>query len=95
MLDLEHLPQDSSDSNIYTFGRIGEHNVVIACLPTGQIGTNSAATVVSQIKSRFTSIRYSLIVRIGGGGPSGESDIRLSDVVISQLQYAAWRSGSV
>ena len=35
ILDEEHhdLPQDRNDSNIYTLGRIGEHNVVIACLP--------------------------------------------------------------
>jgi nucleoside phosphorylase len=86
MLDEEHqdLPQDQSDSNIYTFGRIGEHNVVIACLPAGQMGTNSAATVASQMKSKFTSIRFGLMVGIGGGVPSAESDIRLGDVVISQ-----------
>jgi len=47
MLDEEHddLPQDSDDANIYTLGRIGEHNVVIACLPAGQTGTNSAAAI--------------------------------------------------
>jgi nucleoside phosphorylase len=80
----QDLPQDPSDSNIYTFGRIGEHNVVIACLPAGHMGTNSAATVASQMKSRFTSLRFGLMVGIGGGVPSTESDIRLGDVVISQ-----------
>jgi hypothetical protein len=47
MLDEEHekLYQDVNDTNIYTLGRIGEHNVVIACLPEGQTGTNSAAAV--------------------------------------------------
>ena len=35
MLDEEHeTPQlEADDTNIYTCGRIGEHNVVIACLP--------------------------------------------------------------
>jgi nucleoside phosphorylase len=86
MLDEEHedLPQDPADSNIYTFGRIGEHNVVIACLPAGQMGTNSAAMVASQMKSTFPSIRFGLMVGIGGGVPSAESDIRLGDIVISQ-----------
>jgi nucleoside phosphorylase len=86
MLDEEHqdLPQDSTDSNVYTFGRIGEHNVVISCLPAGQMGTNSAATVASQMKSRFPSLRFGLMVGIGGGVPSAESDIRLGDIVISQ-----------
>jgi hypothetical protein len=51
MLDEEHynLPQDGNDTNLYALGRIGEHNVVIACLPAGQMGTNSAATVVVQM----------------------------------------------
>jgi hypothetical protein len=58
MLDEEHqdLPQDSTDTNSYSFGRIGEHNVVVACLPAGQLGTSSAAAVASQMKSRFPSI---------------------------------------
>jgi hypothetical protein len=58
MLDKEHkdLPQDFTDTNLYSFGRIGEHNVVVACLPVGQMGNNSAAAVASQIKSRFPLI---------------------------------------
>src|SRR5947208_2830838 len=86
MLDEEHqdLPQDATDTNLYTLGRIGEHNVVIACLPAGQTGTNSAAAVAFQMKSKFTSIRFGLLVGIGGGVPSAGTDIRLGDVVISQ-----------
>ena len=86
MLDEEHqdLPQDSTDTNSYSFGRIGEHNVVVACLPAGQLGISSAAAVASQMKSRFPSIRFGLMVGIGGGVPSAEADIRLGDVVISQ-----------
>jgi hypothetical protein len=40
MLDEEHqdLDHDANDTNIYTLGRIGEHNVVIARLPDGQTG---------------------------------------------------------
>src|SRR5207248_634129 len=61
-----------------------EHNVVIACLPAGQTGTISAAVVATQMKSKFTSIQFSLMVGIGGGVPSDEVDIRLGDVVVSQ-----------
>jgi hypothetical protein len=52
MLDEEHqhLGQDAKDTNLYTLGRIGEHNVVIACLPTGQMGTSSATAVAVQIQ---------------------------------------------
>jgi len=86
MLDEEHqdLPPDANDTNLYTLGCIGQHNVVVACLPAGQIGTNSAAAVAAQMKSKFASIRFGLMVGIGGGVPSGKSDIRLGDVVVSQ-----------
>jgi nucleoside phosphorylase len=84
MLDEEYeaLHHDAND-NIYTLGRIREHNVVMACLPAGQTGTNSAAAVAVQMKSAFTSIRFGLMVGIGGGVPSVE-DIRLGDVVVSR-----------
>ena len=86
MLDEEHqdLPQDPDDANLYTLGHIGEHNIVIACLPAGQPGTNSAAGVAMRMKSKFKSIRFGLMVGIGGGVPSVEADIRLGDVVVSQ-----------
>ncbi|KAF5672509.1 ankyrin repeat-containing protein [Fusarium heterosporum] len=87
MLDDEHmeLPHDDiEDTNLYTLGRIGHHNVVVVCLPSGQIGNNCAAVIATQMKSRFTSIRFGLMVGIGGGVPSDKADIRLGDIVISQ-----------
>lgn len=77
------LPQASSDSNCYTLGRVGNHNVVIACLPAGQLGNNSAAIVAAQMKYSFASIRFGLLVGIGGGVPI-KKDIRLGDVVVSK-----------
>lgn len=82
--EFEDLPQDSIDTNLYTFGRVGNHNVVVACLPAGQTGTNSAAAVAIQLKSRFISIRFGLMVGIRGRVPSAKSDVRLGDMVISQ-----------
>jgi len=86
MLDEEHedLPQVIGDANIYTLGRIGEHNVVIACLPAGQTGIGAAAASAMQMKSTFNSIRFGLMVGVGGGVPSQAEDIRLGDVVVSQ-----------
>jgi nucleoside phosphorylase len=86
MLDDEHdtPPCDAYDTNIYSCGRVGEHNVVIACLPEGRIGTNSAAAVAMQMKSTFESIRFGLMVGIGGGVPGEEADVRLGDVVVSK-----------
>lgn len=86
LLDEEHedLLQDDGDHNVYTLGRIGQHNVVIAALPDGETGTTSAAAVALQMKSSFRSVRVGLMVGIGGGVPSDEVDIRLGDVVVSR-----------
>ena len=86
MLDEEHedLEQDEHDTNIYSLGRVKEHNVVIVCLPAGLIGNNPAAAVATQLRATFRSVRFSLMVGIGGGVPSAEADIRLGDIVISQ-----------
>ena len=86
MLDEIHqsLLQDPSDTNTYTLGTIGKHNVVLACLPAGQIGTNSAAKVATLMRWSFKSLRFCLLVGIGGGVPSANADIRLGDVVVSQ-----------
>ena len=66
------LPLAATDSNNYTLGRIGVHNVVIACLPAGIIGNTSAATVAAQVQSTLTSLRFGFTVGIGGGVPSTE-----------------------
>ncbi|KAF2470933.1 TPR repeat protein [Lindgomyces ingoldianus] len=86
MLDKEHqdLPSNGSDANIYTLGCIGDHHVVLACLPAGQTGTNSAAAVAMQMKASFPAIRFGLMVGIGGGVPSKGADVRLGDIVVSQ-----------
>lgn len=85
LLDEEHdAPTLSSiaDDNAYTFGRIGEHNVVVACLPKGKYGIASAATVAKDMLRSFEAIRIGLIVGIGGGAPSAQNDIRLGDIVV-------------
>ncbi|KAJ5712951.1 uncharacterized protein N7483_010132 [Penicillium malachiteum] len=86
MMDAIHpsLPSPSTDQNTYILGNIGEHNIVIACLPGGAYGNVSAATVAMQLLSSFHSIRFGLMVGIGGGIPSSNADIRLGDIVVSQ-----------
>lgn len=82
MLDDRHpdLPKPPIDQNAYTLGSIGDHNVVIACLPQGRIGTTPAATVANQMINTFPSIKFGLLVGIGGGIPP---EVRLGDVVVS------------
>jgi nucleoside phosphorylase len=85
MLDEIHppLPQDTSDPNSYTLGRIGIHYVVMACLPAGVTGTVAASRVGQQMRLTFKGIRFGLMVGIGGGVP-GSKDIRLGDVVVGE-----------
>jgi nucleoside phosphorylase len=87
MLDEDHgrpHEQDPSDRNNYRLGRIWEHNVVLACLPAGLYGSTSAATVAAQMLYTFRSIRFGLMVGVGGGVPCGRTDVRLGDVVVGK-----------
>ena len=90
MLDEVHegLCTHTDDSNNYVLGSINEHNIVIACLPEAQYGTNNAAIVMTNLKRTFSSIRAGLMVGIGGGAPS-KADIRLGDIVVGTrvMQY--------
>ena len=96
MLDEMHqsLPL-SRDENSYTLGRMGVHNVVIAVMP--EIGNNSAASVATQLMNDFQSIRFGLLVGIGGGIPDGKKiDIRLGDIVIGKggvVQFDKGKAG--
>ncbi|KXX76602.1 Kinesin light chain 2 [Madurella mycetomatis] len=77
------------DLNTYINGRIGRHNVVLVCLPQ-RIGKASAATVASDLRHSYRSLRLVLLVGICGGIPmAGNTEILLGDVVISSsiVQY--------
>ena len=89
MLDEEHEEFESrvaQDNNSYILGRVHGHNVVMACLPAGVYGTNSAAVVAKDMLRTFTGIRFGLMVGIGGGIPNIANgvDIRLGDIVVSE-----------
>ncbi|KAL3703899.1 hypothetical protein TMatcc_009589 [Talaromyces marneffei ATCC 18224] len=84
MLDEKHCDPRSHGSNTdqYVFGQVGNHNVVMARLPSGQMGNNSAADVAGRLTTAFPSIKFALMVGIGGGVPTASADIRLGDVVV-------------
>ena len=91
MLDETHSPplefeQHESDTNVYTWGRMGEHNVVIASLVVGVYGITSVAITVSGLSASLPYIRIGLLVGIGSGvlRPDGDYDICLGDIVVSQ-----------
>ena len=51
MVDETHpkLKKENGDDNEYTLGRIGVHNVVIACLPAGLMGNGPAGLLRDDI----------------------------------------------
>ncbi|EGC46912.1 pfs domain-containing protein [Histoplasma capsulatum var. duboisii H88] len=84
MLEHTHppIPMERLE-NAYTLGQIGNHNVVVAIL--SETGTSPAATAVTQTLNDFKSIRFGLLVGVGGAIPVEEvHDIRLGDVVVSK-----------
>lgn len=80
-----------NDSNRYSFGSIGSHNVVLAHMPG--MGKVSAATVAMNLRASFHGLRLVLLVGVCGGVPlSGKKtsgELFLGDVVISTgvVQY--------
>ena len=98
VLDERHdRPKDfaknPSDQNSYSWGRIGEHNVVIASLPAGEYGVVPGADTANGLRASLPHIRVGLLVGIGAGiteehvDANGElafkREILLGDVVVS------------
>ncbi|KAJ0413314.1 hypothetical protein BJY00DRAFT_319910 [Aspergillus carlsbadensis] len=75
-----------TDTNVYTWGRVGEHNIVIASLEAGAYGYTPAATTASSLLASLPSIRIGVMVGIGCGIArlDEDRDIRLGDVVVRQ-----------
>ncbi|RAL04481.1 purine and uridine phosphorylase [Aspergillus ibericus CBS 121593] len=94
LLDVLHgIPQSqpAEDNNAYILGRIGNHNVVMTCLPAGRMGIGAAATVGEGLRRTFAGVRWGVLVGVGGGvscfhsgegGRKGGKEVRLGDVVV-------------
>ncbi|KAE8361984.1 nucleoside phosphorylase domain-containing protein [Aspergillus caelatus] len=97
MLDKVHpsLPQPEADHNTYILGNIASHNVVVACLPSGIYGTTSAATVLAYMLSTFRSLRFGLMVGVGGGVPNETADIALGMWLSTLRDGRLHRTGSL
>ena len=82
------------DSNTYSTGVIGHHNVVLVHM--SNMGKVDASTAAAGLRASFQGIQLALVVGICGGAPFGNQlseDILLGDVVISEglVQYDLWR----
>ncbi|KAL9945171.1 hypothetical protein D7B24_002149 [Verticillium nonalfalfae] len=84
--EVERPPYDKArgDSNAYTTGSIGRHNVVLAYMPG--MGKTSAAAVAANCRISYPNIKLALVVGICGVvpfDPVSNAEIVLGDVIIS------------
>ncbi|KXJ85384.1 phosphorylase superfamily protein [Microdochium bolleyi] len=72
------------DQNLYTTGRIGNHNVVLVLLPG--MGKVSGASTAASLRHSYSKLKLVVLAGVCGGVPSPEQDreLLLGDVVISQ-----------
>ncbi|KAH8696324.1 hypothetical protein BGW36DRAFT_428337 [Talaromyces proteolyticus] len=79
------------DSNTYSFGAIGNYNIVLVHM--SNIGKVAAATAATSLLLSFRNIQLALVVGVCGGVPFGQqkqdTNIFLGDVVVSKglIQY--------
>lgn len=83
-LDEELECRTSGEKYLYTFGRIGEHHVVIA--QPNDVGTVNTSNLAAYVSHAFKNVRFALMVGIGGGIPSEGKDIRLGDIAVSRAE---------
>lgn len=72
--------REPNDHNTYTLRSVGKHNIIITYLPKGKIGAKPSVTAMTRMVNTFPSIKFGLMVGIGGGVPP---KVRLGDVVVS------------
>ncbi|KAI5358066.1 Putative nucleoside phosphorylase superfamily [Septoria linicola] len=91
MLDGCHdiMPCEPGDTNTYTFGATGKHNVVIACLGFGDSGMISASVVADNLRRSYPSIKLGFMVGIAGAAPHADDEsggLFLGDVVVGCIK---------
>ncbi|KAK6500360.1 hypothetical protein TWF481_010703 [Arthrobotrys musiformis] len=100
-LDSRRRYESSSTDSVYEtnqvgyhFGRMGEHDVVVACLPEDRPGIVSAAITVQLMVMKFDSIRLVLMVGTAGGAP-GAVDVRIGDIVVGSKGVVQYDLGEI
>jgi len=73
------------DSNEYSMGKIGKHNVVLAFMPN--IGKEGASSTASYLRMSFREINLGLVVGICGAVPVTKENLEiiLGDIIISKV----------
>ncbi|KAI9159132.1 5'-methylthioadenosine/S-adenosylhomocysteine nucleosidase [Paramyrothecium foliicola] len=85
----DDLSRSQGDANMYATGKMGNHHVVITCLP--KMGKVSAAKAVANLRSTFPHISLLFITGICGGVPEQllHAEMLLGDVIVGKsiVQY--------
>jgi nucleoside phosphorylase len=97
MLDSVHpdgpLDMDITGDIKFVFGRLNGYDIVLAHPTPGNQQTILAVEIVEQIRVAFKSIRFILLIGLGGGVPHTKEKISLGDVVVGRPEPG--RSGLV
>ncbi|KAK4082345.1 uncharacterized protein Triagg1_2157 [Trichoderma aggressivum f. europaeum] len=86
--DAEKYGKEQVDTNAYSLGVLGPHNVVLVHMPN--MGKVATAVAAAHLRASFRGIQLALVVGICGGAPFGLSgELFLGDIVISEglIQY--------
>lgn len=91
MLDEEHPALRPRFSDGFTLGQIGQHNIVIIWLGSGDENATAVTCAENNLLFDFPNICFVLMVGFGGGAPTTPSDdpdkdIRLGDVVVGHSE---------
>ncbi|KAK6333604.1 hypothetical protein TWF730_003791 [Orbilia blumenaviensis] len=86
LLDEEHdspITVDPTDQNLYSFGKMSGHNIILAKFPPAP--TDAAAAAV-RLKWKFKGVTSAIVVGIAGAAPgAGKPDLRLGDIVVGVI----------
>ncbi|CAI4231226.1 unnamed protein product [Auanema sp. JU1783] len=91
-----HKYKSGGDSNVYTIGRIGPHNVVatkLALIGDSREAITSAGSITTRLLGNFQKIEHVFIVGVGGAVPhytDARLHARLGDVVVSSSMPEAY-----
>ncbi|KAL7954740.1 nucleoside phosphorylase domain-containing protein [Trichoderma compactum] len=77
-----HDPYENHCRVSYAYGRIGHHDVVMACLPSNENATVSVSDVLHEMRESFPFLRLFLMAGIGGGFPCISEDVQWGDDVV-------------
>ncbi|RWA06865.1 hypothetical protein EKO27_g8243 [Xylaria grammica] len=79
------------DNNVYTTGKVGQHNVVLAHM--ADYGVSNSAGVAANLRHTFPAVRVAFIVGVCGAAPKKDPDEILRGDIIIGTRIVEYRLG--